>query len=339
MTQRPVAHAQRLVARANISRAVRTYLWSRDYIEIEAPTLVVSPGLEPHLDAFEVPTGGRRRYLHTSPEYALKRLMGDGFQRLFSLGPCYRDEPSSSTHSPEFTMLEWYREGATLADTMDETEALVSLACEAVHGCTQVGEVDLKPPFRRLSLRQAFIDYVGLDAFAFTTAAGLRDEASRVGATVHTDSESYDDVFFQLFLNLIEPRLAEGKPTFLFGYPRSQAALARLDPEDPTTALRFELYAGGFELANAFDELTDAVEQEARFRGDLSQRKAGHRQQPPIDLALLAAVGRMKPTCGVALGFDRLVMLITDATHIDDVRAQPWDDRQEGLPSAGPADS
>lgn len=316
---------ERLVARHRARRAVRAFLDARDYIEIEAPLLVVSPGLEPHLDSFEVPTGGPRRYLHTSPEYALKRLLGDGFERLYSLGPCFRDEPSADTHSPEFTMLEWYRVGLDLAGLMDETEQLIAEACRAVHGGTRAGALDLTPPFERLSVRAAFRRHAnGLDPWVHETAGGLTNAARACGLRVSGDAEQWDDVFFQIFLNHVEPALEAGPPVFLHGYPASQAALSRLDPADPTTALRFELYAGGFELANAFDELIDPAEQRRRFQADQAARRLAGSQVPPIDEALIEALGRMRPTSGIALGFDRLCMLLTGATRIDDVRPQPW---------------
>lgn len=315
----------RLLARHRARRAVRDFLDGRGYIEIEAPLLVVSPGLEPHLDAFEVPTGGPRRYLHTSPEYALKRLLGEGFERIYSIGPCFRDEPSSATHSPEFTMLEWYHAGLDLSGLMEETEGLIAAACLAVHGTTRAGALDLTPPFERLSVRQAFIRHAaGLDPWHYTTAAALAKAARAVGLHCTADDGPWDDAFFQIFLNHVEPALEQGPPVFLYGYPASQAALARLDPADPTTALRFELYAGGVELANAFDELTDAAEQRKRFQADLAARRQAGSQVPPIDEALLDALGRMGPTSGIALGFDRLCMLLTGASHIDEVRAQPW---------------
>jgi lysyl-tRNA synthetase class 2 len=313
------------VERARVLRAIRGFLDARGYVEIEAPLLVVSPGLEPQLDAFKVPTGGPRRYLHTSPEYALKRLLGEGMERLYSMGPCFRDEPSSRTHSPEFTMLEWYRVGFDLTALMDETEALVSAVCDAVHGHTVTpGGVELGGPWERLTMRQAFSNHAGFDPLKCSTTLALRQAARAAGHKVHTTSEAWDDVFFQVFLNAVEPKLGRARPTILSGWPASQAALARLDPADPKTALRFEVYAGGQELANAFDELTDPAEQRRRFESDLATRKRERRQTPPIDERLLAALGRMRPTCGIALGVDRLGLLVTGADHIDEVRAQPW---------------
>ena len=307
----------RLRQRADIVRAIRGFFEARDFLEVEAPVVVVSPGLEPHLDAFELRGAGRRRYLHTSPEYALKRLLGEtGVARVFSLGPCFRDEPPSRTHAPEFTMLEWYAVGCSLQGLMDQTEALVRAAAQAVDRAL--------PGFERLSMREAFTRHAGVDPWAHDTADALRAAARAAGVAVPTDSPAWDDVFFQVFLNAVEPALTHGPPVFVWGYPASQAALARLDPADPTVALRFELYAGGFELANAFDELTDPVEQRARFEQDRADRAAAGRAAPPIDEALLSALPHMAPTSGIALGVDRLVMWLTGAVDIAQVRLQPW---------------
>jgi lysyl-tRNA synthetase class 2 len=319
-----MTRVETLTARAQVLRAIRAWFEARAFVEIEAPVAVPSPGLEPHLLAFELRTEGARRYLHTSPEYALKRLLGEGFERLFSLAPCFRDEPPSRTHSPEFTMLEWYEVGLDLPGLMDQTEALVAAACAAVHGSARAPHLDLSPPFRRLTVREAFVQCAGVDPWRHTTAASLRDAGRAAGVAVPTHSDDWDDVFFQIFLNAVEPALAEGPPTFVWGWPASQAALSRLDPNDPTVALRFELFAGGIELANAFDELTDPAEQRARFEQDQAHRRALGLPVPPIDEALLAALARMRPTAGIALGIDRLMMLILGIDDIADVRAQPW---------------
>ena len=312
--------------RALIVRALRAFFDDRGFVEIEAPIAVRSPGMEPHLDAFKLSTGGPRRYLHTSPEYALKRLLGDGFEKIYSLGPCFRDEPPSKTHSPEFTMLEWYEVGLDLPKLMDQTEALIRAARSAV-GKGPVGyrgrvtRVDV--PFERLTVQEAFRRYAGLDPFECPTADTLRRAARAQGHYV-ADGGSWDDVFFQVHLEAVEPRLGIDRPTFLWGWPVSQAALARLDASG-SRALRFELYAGGFELANAFDELIDADEQRARFEAEQAERRATGKAVHPIDEALIEALRRLSPTAGIALGVDRLVMWLTGAEHIADVRVQRWD--------------
>lgn len=310
-----------LRARARIIRAVRAFLDARDFVEIEAPVAVTSPGMEPHLDAFELRTAHPRRYLHTSPEYALKRLLGQGFTHIYSLGPCFRDEPPSRTHNPEFTMLEWYATGLDLPGLMDQTEALVRAAHHAAGGPVTLPAA----PFERLTVRDAFTRYAHLDPWQHPTVEALRAAAKAAGHHV-ADGGTWDNAFFQIHLDAVEPHLGKHRPTFLWGWPASQAALSRLDPDDPTVALRFELYAGGFELANAFDELIDPAEQRRRFQAEQAERRALGRAVLPIDEALLAALARMKPTAGIALGVDRLVMWLLGADHIADVRAQAWDD-------------
>lgn len=318
---------EHLRRRAAIVRALRAFFDDRGFIEIEAPIAVRSPGMEIHLDAFELRAGaasGPRRYLHTSPEYALKRVLGAGLERVYSLGPCFRDEPPSASHNPEFTMLEWYQVGLDLPGLMDQTEAAVRAARRAV-GAGPVGGVDAEGPFERLTVRAAFQRHAGLDPWSHPEVEALTAAARAAGHRV-ADGGTWDDVFFQVHLDAVEPHLGVKRPTFLYGWPARQAALARLDPADPSVALRFELYAGGFELANAFDELIDPVEQRARFEAEQAERRAMGKAVMPIDEALLDALGCMKPTAGIALGVDRLVMWLLGVERIADVRAQGWDD-------------
>ncbi len=313
--------------RAAILRQIRGALDERGFFEVEPPLMVASPGMELHLDAFMVSGAARRRYLHTSPEYALKTLLGQGAQRIYAIVPCFRDEPPSRTHNPEFTMLEWYAAGTDLFGLMAQTEAVVRAAADATGTRPpRVGDdtLDLDGPFERLTVREAFVRYAGVDPWTHTTADALREAARGHGVAVPTESPAWDDVFFQIFLNAVEPRLGRTRPTFLWGWPASQAALSRLDPSDPTTALRFELFAGGYELANAFDELIDPVEQRARFEAESAARAAQGKAIYPIDEALLAALGEMTPTAGIALGVDRLVMLLTGVSDIADVRLEAW---------------
>ncbi|MCA9547961.1 MAG: EF-P lysine aminoacylase GenX, partial [Myxococcales bacterium] len=225
----------------------------------------------------------------------------------------------------EFTMLEWYQAGLDLFGLMDQTEAVIRAACAgACGGLRTRGGLDLSAPFERLSVQAAFQRHAGLDPFAHPSADGLRAAGRAAGVPVPTDSPDWDDVFFQILLNAVEPALAEGPPTFLWGWPASQAALSRLDPADPRRALRFELFIGGVELANAFDELTDAAEQRRRFLADQAARRALGVPVPPIDEALLAALPHLKPTAGIALGVDRLLMCLLAIDDIAEVRAQPW---------------
>ncbi len=321
-----------LKKRAQILRETRRFFDERGYTEIEAPLAVLCPGLELHLDAFELApkfAGGARRHLHTSPEYALKKLLGQGMDKIYSLGPCFRDEPMSSTHSPEFTMLEWYEVGLSLQGLIDQTAELIGTLAQKVAGSDQViwrgKPFSLKPPFEQLTVQEAFLRYAGVDPFELTNTDDLRNAAKAHGVAVPTDSPVFEDVFFQIFLNAVEPHLGVEKPTFLTAWPKNQAALARIDPENPKTALRFELYAGGIELCNAFDELCDPVEQRARFEAEQNERREMDRPIYPIDERLLEALSHMKQTSGIAIGFDRLVMLLTGVEEMADCRAEAWE--------------
>lgn len=320
--------AQILTRRATALRAVRAFFDQRDFLEIDAPLAVTSPGLEAHLDAFSIEGEAGRRYLHTSPEYALKKALGAGLDQIYCVGSCFRDEPLSRTHHPEFTMIEWYSTALDLEGLMVQAADLIAAVALAVRSDTVVQvsggrRIDLAD-LEILTMREAFLRHAKIDPWAYRSADGLRSAARVRGLAVPTQSAEWDDVFFQIFLNVVEPRLGQTGVTAVHGYPASQAALARLEPDDPTTARRFELYAGGLELANAFDELIDPVEQRARFEADRAWRQAHGRPAPPIDEPLLKALANMRPTVGIALGFDRLLMLVCEIDDIARVRVQPW---------------
>lgn len=329
MSSSEPSRGDRLRARARLVRGIRAFLDALDFVEIEAPLAVHSPGLEPHLDAFELARPrGARRYLHTSPEYALKRILGTtDLQRIYSLGPCFRDEPASRTHSPEFTMLEWYCADLDLFGLMQQTEDLVRAAAVALHGRPVDGAGrDLSAPFERLSVREAWLRHTGVDPWPIMhDSAALRAALRAAGVHMPTQSERWEDLYFQGFLNAVEPQLSAAGPCFLWGFPADQAALARIDPADESRALRFELYGGGHELANAFDELRDASALRARFEQDLRVRAQMGSQRPPIDERLLAALPHMPPNCGIALGVDRLAMWLLGLDELALIRPQPWE--------------
>jgi elongation factor P--(R)-beta-lysine ligase len=313
-----------LKQRSQVLWSIRSFFRADGFTEVQPPTLVQSPGMEPHLDAFKVTSDQACHFLHTSPEYALKKLLGAGMKKIYALGPCFRDEPSSSTHSPEFTMLEWYIVGANLFELMDHTETLVRSTWEDL-GCPSIsaptGPLNLADTFDRLEVRVAFERYAKLDPWAHKSAESLALAAREQGHRVSALKGDWDAIFFEIFLNVVEPNLGREHPTFLWGWPASQAALSRLDPADMSRALRFELYAGGQELANAFDELTDAKEQRRRFEEEQALRKRQGRAVYPIDEALLTAIESMQQTAGIALGVDRLVMLLLGVEDIREVQA------------------
>lgn len=338
----PPWHPERLAARlpflrrrARLVAETRAFFAARGYTEAETPCLVPVPGMEVHLHAFRteyVPhlgAGGSRRtlWLRTSPELALKRLLVAGAGPVFELARVWRNGEAGTRHAPEFTMLEWYRPGLGLDGLMEETEALVRAVCppRVAH---EGAETDLTLPFERITVAEAFARWCnGLDILATVRpdgegdAAALRAAAARIGAAPRAD-EGWEDLFFRLLLERVEPHLGRARASFLTHWPAPQAALARRDPSDPRAALRFELFAAGMELANAFDELTDPAEQRARFLRDVAERRRlyGEAEGWDVDEDFLAALEHGMPAgSGIALGFDRLAMLATGAPRITDV--------------------
>lgn len=325
-----------LAARGRIIAAIRTFFAGRGFIEVETPALQVSPGMEPHLQAFATelrPPGEPPRpiYLHTSPEFAMKKLLAAGMPKIFQLARVFRNTERSRTHHPEFTMLEWYRADSGYRDLMYDCEALLR-ACLAAAGAKlfrwQDKSCDPSRPFERLTVAAAFRRYCDLDLLATApdpTApdlALLATAAKPLGIAPH-EGDDWEDLFFRLFLERIEPYLGVGVPTILYDYPISLAALARAKPEDTRLAERFELYVAGLELANAFGELTDPVLQRARFVIDQEKKLDRYGVTYPIDEDFIAALGDMPESAGIALGVDRLVMLATGASQIDDVLWAP----------------
>lgn len=322
-----------LEARGRVLARARAFFAERGFAEVETPALQASPGMEAHLRAFSTELrepfdqGKRVLYLHTSPEFAMKKLLAGGMKRIFQIARVFRNEERSALHHPEFTMLEWYRTGATLADLMDDCEALVRACAEAAGAKTLVWQGQASDPFapwRRLSVADAFAEYAGFDVLALTgDLPGFRRAAKRLGITPG-ESDDWDDIFFRVFLEKIEPHLGVPTPTILHGYPASMAALAKLDPRDSRVAERFELYIAGLELANAFGELTDPKEQRRRFEVDDRKRARLFGERYPLDLDFIAALEHGLPaSAGIALGFDRLVMLATGADKIEDVLWAP----------------
>ncbi len=293
-----------------LAQAVRAFFNARGYMEVETPYAVPVPGEEVHLRA--VPAG--ELYLNTSPEFAMKKLLAGGSGPVFQLARVWRDEPWSGTHAPEFTMLEWYSDRDDMATLMDETEALLRATLPPAVTCRDTTtSLEL---FERITVGQAFFRYTGADVLA--TAGDAAALAAAAGAVLR-EGEDWEDLFFRLLLERIEPHLGRAHPTFLTHWPAAQAALARRDPTDARVAERFELYCCGMELANAFVELTDADEQRARFVADRARRHSLHGPDWPMDEDFLKAVARLPPCSGAAMGFDRLAMLATGAPRIRDV--------------------
>ena len=273
-----------------------------------------------HVGAFgteRVDTAGARTplWLHTSPEFAMKRLLVGGAGPVFQLARVWRNGEGSDTHAAEFTMLEWYAPGLSFAGLMDQVEALLRAVLPPRVTCR--GVTTALDRFERLSLQEAFARHVGADLLG--TAGGAAALAAQSGARLRP-GEDWEDLFFRLLLERVEPHLGRGRPTFLTHWPAAQAALARRDPDDPRAALRFELFVCGMELANAFEELTDAAEQRARFDADRARRHALYGADWQLDEDFLAALQHGMPAAsGAALGFDRLAMIASDASRIDQV--------------------
>jgi elongation factor P--(R)-beta-lysine ligase len=310
----------RLVARSAAMAALRRFFAERDFLEVETPLLVPSPGLELHLDA--VTAGGG--YLITSPEYQMKRLLAAGFERIYQVCRCFRAGEHGPHHAAEFTMVEWYRGFAELDAIARDTEELVAAVVTAVAGSPVARvagrSIPVAPPWPRLTVRDAMRRWAGVEVAGDEPAPALVGAVRAAGIAV-ADGTAWDDAFFAAFLARVEPALAAlDHPVILEDWPAPLAALARRKPGDPRTALRFEAYVGGIELANAFGELTDPVEQRARFEHDQATRRTRGKPVYPIDERLLAALAEgLPPSAGIALGVDRLVMLATGAETIDEV--------------------
>jgi lysyl-tRNA synthetase class 2 len=316
-----------LQARARLQAALRQWFLAQGFVEVETPILQVTPGAEVHLSGFatdwETPDDADEqvRWLHSSPEFAMKKLLAGRLPKLFQFARVFRNAEGSALHHPEFTMLEWYR----AADGIDKAgyETIME-DCAALLALTGVPELrwqdkvcDPAATPERLTVAQAFERYAGVDLFA---TIGNAEKLSRLsGVAMHSD-DTWDDMFFRVMFAKIESRLGMGRPTILYEYPISMAALARAKPGDPRVAERFELYVCGVELANAFGELTDPAIQRARLQADMDEKERLYGLRWPVDPDFLAALDHGMPDCsGIALGFDRLVMLATGARHIEDV--------------------
>jgi lysyl-tRNA synthetase class 2 len=296
---------KRLAERARALRTIRAFFEARGFLEVETPLLVPSPGLDLHLDAFEVNATSAPRFLITSPEYQMKRLLVEGHTRIFQLAKCFRRGEIGSRHNPEFTMLEWYRANAGLDDVIADTEQLVAAV---TGGAVEVDgrRIACAPPFARMTVCEAF------ERFAKMTRTETLDAAAHD-----------EDRFFRALVDDVEPRIAELPYALLLNeYPSSQASLARRKPGEPEVAERFELYVAGVELCNGFGELTDPTEQRARLDHDQAERRARALPVYPIDRKFITALERgMPPSGGNALGVDRLVSLACGTTEIGETLA------------------
>ena len=335
----PSRHADRrplLLARNRIQAGIRGWLAERDFVEVDPCALQVSPGNEAHLHAFATEAIGhdgtpRAMYLHTSPEFAMKKLLAAGEPRIAAFAHVWRNRERGSTHSPEFTMLEWYRAGEDYTVLMQDCAAFLQIAATATGAKTLQNKgitCDPFAPFERLSVAEAFTRHAGIDLLATcgaggtTDAAALRAQCATQGIRL-SDDDTWSDMLSKVLVERVEPHLGHGRPTMLDRYPAAEAALARPAADDPRVAERFEVYACGIELANGFGELTDPAEQRRRFIAEMDEKERVYGERYPLDEDFLAALAFMPPASGIALGFDRLVMLATGAPRIDDVLWTP----------------
>jgi lysyl-tRNA synthetase class 2 len=327
-------HADRrplLLLRARIKAAIRAWFEGQGFIEVETSCLQVSPGNEMHLHAFATELIGpalerRPLYLHTSPEFAMKKLLSAGEEKIFTFAPVFRNRERGALHHPEFTMLEWYRAGAPYEKVMDDAAAILKLAAETADNrfvSFRGRTCNPRAGPERLSVAEAMSRHAGVDLLA-TLAVPDNDrdllatmaEAAGISARA---GDSWGDIFSKLLSARVEPKLGTGRPTLLVEYPASEAALARSLDRDPRVAERFELYCCGVELANGFGELNDAAEQRRRLEAQMDARERIYGERYPIDEEFIGALARMPPASGSALGFDRLVMLATGAPTVEEV--------------------
>ena len=328
-----------LELRAAALREIRAFFDEAGFLEVQTPILLSSPGQETHIRPFETefddPANGRRRcYLVTSPEHHMKRLLGQGCQRIFQIASCFRDGESSSKHAPEFTMIEWYRTEAGYEEVAEDVERMVRRLWSNVFGQEVIsnaggGPVDVAAEWQHLTVSEAFARYTGVDPLDHPEADVARFRAaSRQRGFILADTDSWEDVFFKLMIEAVEPALAAlTRAVFLKDYPSELSALARISPRNPRVAERLELYIGGVELANGFSELTDGREQRRRFMAQRAARRLLPAPTLPLDEAFLRMLseGRMPMAGGMALGLDRLIAVLSGISDIHHTRAFSMD--------------
>ncbi len=319
--QHIVRNKKNLELRSVIVRAIREFFWQEGFLEVETPLILRLPGQEPYLSPMKLSIHDEAGksfdgFLHTSPEYAMKKLLAAGFPKIFALGKTFRDyESFGGTHKPEFTMIEWYRANADMFNIMDDVEALFAWVEQKLNR-QKFGA------FERLHMRDAWQKYAGVNLDDYLEQDALFTLCEKKGYHPKKE-EKYEDLFYRIFLNEIEPHLGKERPTIIHHYPACMAALSRLSTADPRYAERFEVYVNGLEIANCFSELTDADEQLKRLQTEQKERIALGRDVFPIDTEFIEALRLMPPAAGIALGVDRLVQLFLSCQNINDVLVLP----------------
>ncbi|OIO18955.1 MAG: EF-P lysine aminoacylase GenX [Candidatus Magasanikbacteria bacterium CG1_02_32_51] len=309
-----------LEKRFEIIKLVREFFWSQNFIEVETPLLIKYPGQEPNISAIETIFHNEQKqdfrgFLHTSPEYTMKKMLAAGFTNIFFLGKTFRDEESfGGTHNPEFTMLEFYRTNADMFDLMGDVESLFEFILKKINF----------PNFKflRISMIELWQKTIAIDLDEYLTTEKMLELCKSKNYNVK-DDESYEELFYRIFLNEIEPKLKDRGAVIVYNYPAQMASLSRLSEENPNYAQRFEVYIDGLELANAFSELTDKEEQLKRLQEEQKERERQGKKVYEIDMDFIEAVGQMPKSAGIALGVDRLVQILTSCQNIDNVLTLP----------------
>jgi elongation factor P--(R)-beta-lysine ligase len=326
---------------SQVLKEVREFFWSKGFDEVQTPTLVALPGMEPYINPFrtdlELENGKKfASYLITSPEYAMKKLLVAGLEKIFQITRSYRNcETLSSQHNPEFTILEWYRAYASYEEIMQDAEDLVRFVVPKITGKDfvanvdnnnqPIGSIDVSKPWEKISFQDSLKKYAEVEYAEIETLAGLKKVMEQKG---YTDLDAdWNTLVLQMFLNEVEPKLGQTRPTILYDYPISMAALSKRSEKDPRFAERFEVFIGGMELANAFTELNDPQEQEKRLKEERLMRRQLHKEDYQVDESFIEALRwGMPPSGGIALGIDRLVMLLVGTRNIKDVIWFPWEE-------------
>lgn len=316
-----IQNKQHLEARWTILKLIREFFWSQGFVEVETPLFLRLPGQEPYLTPLKATFHNERNesfagFFHTSPEYTMKKMLAAGSEKIFSLGKVFRDNESfGGTHNPEFTMIEWYRAHENFFALMDDVENLWNFIATHLQNKKE-------KEFERLHMREVWKNYVGVNLDEYLEKEKMFSLCIERGYHPQPD-EAFEDLFYRIFLNEIEPHLGKEKATIVHHYPKAMAALAKLSDTDSEYAERFEIYIDGIELANAFSELTDVSEQRARLEEEQKKRKELGKDVYELDEDFLAAVGKMPPSTGIALGIDRLVQLFTGCKNINTVLPLP----------------
>lgn len=324
-------HKELLSARSEILRGIRDFFWSDNFLEIESPLIVKHPGQEPNIDVMSIAIQDNQKqkfegYLHTSPEYTMKKMLAAGFEKIFYLGKVFRNQESmKDLHHPEFTMAEWYRVGVTLDDLMDDVEKMSKALAERLLVLYPQFEKTARrfvtEKWKRITMRDLWLEVVSIDLDTIHTREEFVLIAKDRGYEVeHT--EQYEEIFYRIFLSEIEPKLVDMGLVMIYNYPASMASLSRLSP-DKKFARRVEVYIDGVELANGFEELTNADEQRVRFVGEQEERKQYGKPVYEIDEEFIEALRHTPESSGIALGIDRLVMALVGCKNVESVLVLP----------------